>query len=138
MATIAKIAVAAATYAIDRPFDYLVPDALADTLKPGMRVAVPFGNGNRVSEGIVLSCVEQELSETARVKPILSQLDQDPMLAPEFIQLALWMRDRYFCTVYDAARAMLPAGLWFSLKDCWRIKKGTDGYPVKRIYKGCY
>lgn len=126
MATIAKIAVAAATYAIDRPFDYLVPDELAVTLKPGIRVAVPFGNGNRVSDGIVLSCVNQEPPENVKLKSVLVQLDQEPMLEPEFIQLALWMRDRYFCTVYDAARIMLPAGLWFSLKDCWKLAPNVD------------
>ena len=126
MATIAKIAVAAATYAIDRPFDYLIPEELIATLKPGMRVAVPFGNGNRVSDGIVLSCGEQELPKQTKLKAVLSQLDQEPMLEPEFIQLALWMRERYFCTVYDAARIMLPAGLWFSLKDCWKLAPNVD------------
>jgi primosomal protein N' (replication factor Y) len=40
--------------------------------------------------------------------------------------MAIWMRDQYFCTVYDAARAILPAGLWFSLKDCWRLADGVD------------
>lgn len=126
MAKIAKIAVAAATYAIDRPYDYLVPRELEDSLRPGMRVAVPFGAGNRTSDGIVLSCAEQEPTEEVKLKAVLAQLDQDPMLGPEFIQLALWMRERYFCTVYEAARIMLPAGLWFSLKDCWKIAPGID------------
>ena len=126
MATIAKIAVAAATYAIDRPFDYLVPDELIGTLTPGMRVAVPFGNGNRVSDGIVLFCAEQGVPEKPKLKTILSQLDANPVFDGEFLQLALWMRDRYFCTVYDAARIMLPAGLWFDLKDCWKIASGVD------------
>ena len=126
MAKIAKIAVATATYAIDRPYDYLVPEDLAHSLLPGMRVAVPFGAGNRVSDGIVLSCAEQEPPEGVRLKAILAQLDREPMLGSEFIQLALWMRERYFCTVYDAARIMLPAGLWFSLKDCWKIAPGVD------------
>ena len=126
IATIAKIAVAAATYAIDRPFDYLVPPELAGTLKPGMRVAVPFGKGNRVSDGIVLSCAVRETAETKQLKSILTQLDPEPMLEPELIQLALWMREHYFCTVYDAARIMLPAGLWFSLKDCWKLAPNVD------------
>lgn len=126
MAYIAKIAVASATYAIDRPYDYLIPEELVETLKPGMRVAVPFGAGNRVSDGIVLSCKEQAVPEDKRLKFILAQLDRDVMLGEDFIHLALWMRDRYFCTVYDAARIMLPAGLWFSLKDCWRIVPGVD------------
>lgn len=126
IATIAKIAVAAATYAIDRPFSYLIPSELADTLKPGMRVAVPFGKGNRVSDGIVLSCSAQEFPEKVGLKTILTQLDQEPMLDPELIKLALWMRERYFCTVYDAARIILPAGLWFSLKDCWKLAPNVD------------
>ena len=43
----AKIAVAAATYWVDRPFDYRIPPALADKVVPGVRVVVPFGGGNR-------------------------------------------------------------------------------------------
>ena len=55
----ARIAVSAATYAIDRPYDYRVPEALQPALQPGVRVFVPFGKGNRVTEGIVLSLVEE-------------------------------------------------------------------------------
>jgi len=92
-----------------------------------MRVAVPFGAGNRSSDGIVLSCQEYPvLPSDKKLKCVIAQLDQEPMLCEEFLRLALWMRDRYFCTVYDAARIMLPAGLWFSLKDCWRIAPGID------------
>ena len=126
MAYIAKIAVAAATYAIDRPYDYLIPPELADTLRPGMRAAVPFGAGNRTSDGIVLSCREEQPPEKVKLKYILAQLDEKPMMDVGAIRLALWMRERYFCTVYDAARIMLPAGLWFELKDCWRVAEGVD------------
>ena len=121
----AKIAVSAATYAIDRPYDYLVPEDLRPTLKVGMRVAVPFGSGNRSSDGIVLSLGDTEDSDI-RLKPIVAQLDTEPMLDDSSIKLALWMREQYFCTVYDAARVMLPSGLWFSLKDCWRVVEGVD------------
>ena len=51
----AKVAVARAVYAIDKPYDYLVPAELEGVLAPGMRVLVPFAAGNRTSEGIVLS-----------------------------------------------------------------------------------
>ena len=124
MARIAKIAVSAATYAIDKPYDYLIPPKLADDLRPGMRAAVPFGAGNRVSDGIVLALGERE--DTAKLKYVLALLDEEPVLDPEAVQLALWMREHYFCTVYDAMRVMLPTGLWFSLKDCWRIAPGVD------------
>ena len=124
VAGIAKIAVSAATYAIDKPYDYLIPPALADTLRPGMRVAAPFGAGNRVSDGIVLALGERE--DTQKLKYVLALLDEEPVLDPGFVRLALWMREHYFCTVYDAMRAMLPTGLWFSLKDVWRLAPGVD------------
>ena len=122
---LAKIAVASATYAIDRPYDYLVPEELADRIQPGMRVLVSFGAGNRRTDGIVLALGSQEPDGEKR-KTILALLDDAPMLEPELLKLALWMREQYFCTVYDAARAMLPSGLWFSLKDCWKLADGVD------------
>ena len=109
---VAKIAVAAATYWIDRPYDYLVPEEWAEKIQPGMRVYVPFSQGNRRSEGIVLAL--REHSEFGKLKSILTVLDEEPILTQEQIQLALFMRERFFCTVYDAVKAILPAGLWFT------------------------
>jgi primosomal protein N' (replication factor Y) (superfamily II helicase) len=108
---IAKIAVAAANYSIDKPYDYLVPDSMTDLICPGMRVSVPFSRGNRRSEGIVLGLTDS--SEYERLKPIESCLDREPMLSEQQLKLALWMHDRLFCTVYDAVRTILPAGCWF-------------------------
>ena len=125
MPYIAKLAVAAAPFSIDRPYDYLVPKQLEHSLLPGMRVAVPFGRGNRVSDGIVLWVGHAE-QVSEKLKSIMAQLDDVPMLQKEDLHLALWMREQYFCTVYDAARAILPAGLWFSLKDTWKLTSGVD------------
>lgn len=108
---IAKIAVAAANYSIDKPYDYLIPESMAEVVAPGMRVTVPFSRGNRRSEGIVLALSDN--SEYENLKPIESCLDKEPMLTPSQLKLALWMHDRLFCTVYDAVRTILPAGCWF-------------------------
>ena len=123
--TVAKIALQAATYAIDKPYDYQVPPELLDTLRPGMRVVVPFGAGNRRTEGIVLA-LEGGYPDDPRRKSILTVLDEEPVLDGEALRLALWMRERWFCTVYDAAQAMLPAGLYFSLQDRWKLAPGVD------------
>ncbi len=108
---IAKIAVSAATYWIDKPYDYLIPEEYADKAYAGMRAFVPFGKGNRRSEGIILSVCER--SDCSVLKPIIALPDNEPVLSEEQIKLALFMRERFFCTVYDAVKAMLPAGLWF-------------------------
>ncbi len=108
----AKIAVSELTYWLDRPYDYLVPSAYHDSLKPGMRVYVPFSRGNRRAEGIVLSVSDKADYESP--KAIISVLDEEPVLTKAQLELAFWMRERFFCTVYEAVRAILPAGLWFS------------------------
>lgn len=124
-AVIAKIALAAAAYAIDRPYDYLVPAELEGRAVPGVRVLVPFGRGNKRTEGIVLA-LSGELPEGKRLKEVFAVLDDAPVLDKQSLKLCLWMRERYFCTVYDAARAMLPAGLWFSIRDSYHIASGVD------------
>ena len=108
---VAKIAVSAANFAIDKPYSYRVPEEM--NLQPGQRVQVPFGRGNRRCEGIVLAV---ETGEEAQLKPVECCLDPEPVLSPVRLKLAAFLRDRYFCTFYEAARAMLPAGLWFQAK----------------------
>lgn len=121
---LAKVALSAATFAIDKPYDYLLPDELRESAAPGMRVLVPFGAGNRRIEGVILALGQGQ--RNAKLKAVIALLDDNPVLDSESIQLALWMRERYFCTVYEAARAMLPAGLYFSLQDQYHIAKGVD------------
>ena len=107
----AKIAVSAANYTIDKPYDYRISEQFESAVVPGMRVFVPFGKGNRVSEGIVLS--KAETSDYPNCKELIRPADPEPLLTPDQLRLALFMRERYFCTVYEAVRAMLPAGYWF-------------------------
>ena len=86
----ARIAVSAAAFAIDRPYDYLVPEELQSVIQPGIRVFVPFGKGNRVTEGIVLSLAEE--SGYPECKEILRTADSEPLISREQLRLALFMR----------------------------------------------
>jgi len=121
---IAQVALKAATYAIDRPYSYRIPPALEGRVRPGMRVLVPFGAGNRRTDGVVLRLSERE--PEGKIKELLTVLDDEPLLDEQELMLALWMRERFFCTVYEAVRTMLPAGLWFSIRDSWNIAPGVD------------
>ncbi len=109
---IAKIAVAAATFAIDKPYSYRIPDGMS--VQPGVRVQVPFGRGNRRTEGVVLTV---EPGEDQDLKAIDLLLDETPVLTQQMLRLAAFMRERYFCTFYEALRGMLPSGLNFQAKN---------------------
>lgn len=117
MTQIAKVAVAAATYAIDKPYDYLVPSGME--LSVGCRVTVPFGRGNRTAEGMVLQ-LRQEVPAKP-LKAIRSLLDRESVLSEKEIRLALWMRQRYFCTFYDALHTILPAAVWYRYREIWSL-----------------
>ena len=119
MPTVAKLAVQAATYAIDKAYDYLLPDELPGQV--GCRVLVPFGRGNRLSEGMILS-----LSQSAPDKPlkaVRSLLDDEPVVTEKELRLALWMSRRYFCTFYDALHTILPAAVWYRYREIWSLRQ---------------
>ena len=113
---IAKIAVSAANFAIDKPYSYAIPMGMR--LVPGMRVMVPFGRSNRRAKGIVIS-VEEGSQEG--LKPVDQSLDDAPLLSDTMLRLAAFVSQRYFCTFYEAVSAMLPAGLWFDTKDSFSL-----------------
>ena len=122
----AKLALGAATFAIDRPYDYLVPPTLADAILPGMRVLTPFGRGNKVVDGLVLALEQSEDKPRLGLKTVLALLDETPVLREGELKLCLWMARRYFCTVYQSAKAMLPTGLWFSVRDTVCMAAGVS------------
>ena len=126
---IGKIAVSAANFAIDKPYSYWIPRDM--TLAPGQRVTVPFGRGNRRAEGVVLS-VEEGSREG--LKTVEAVLDESPLLSPLQLRLAAFLRERYFCTFYDACRAILPAGLWFDTKAVYSLTE-TREWKEKTIRK---
>ena len=118
-ADMVKVAVSAAPYSIDKPYSYLVPESLAAAAVPGVRVMVPFGRGNKESEGLILARVQEP--KLPGSKALRQVLDPEPVLDKAGIDLALWMRGRYFCTVFEAVRTILPAGLWYGLREIWSL-----------------
>ena len=123
---IASIAVSAANFAIDKPYSYAVPQGMV--LAPGMRVQVPFGRGDRSCEGVVLSL--QEGPEEG-LKAVTCPLDSESLLGDNMLRLAAFMRSRYFCTYFDAVRAMLPAGVWFQSKQVFSLTEDKSWQQAK-------
>ncbi len=129
MEQVAQIAVSAAVYAIDKPYSYLIPPGM--TVSVGQRVMVPFGRGNRVTEGIVLALGD---GGEAELKCVIQVLDSEPVLDEQMLRLAAFVRERYFCTFYEAIRAVLPAGLWFQIRDTYTLapEKPWEGKTIRQ------
>lgn len=115
----AKIAVDNTAYHFDMAYDYLVPSRLQPAAAEGCRVLVPFGGGNRTRQGIILELTHGQPFQNS--KEILEVLDEKPLLPPEMLKLAVWMKERCFCTLFDAIKAMLPSGLQYKLAVFYRL-----------------
>ena len=118
---VAKIAVEQTAFHFDKLYDYTVPDRLGD-VPCGSRVLVPFGGGNRRRQGILMAY--DEAAEVEKLKPVAAVLDAQPLLSPEMLDLVVWLRERTFCTYFDAVRAMLPTGLYMRIRPVYRTAAG--------------
>lgn len=105
---IATVAVEKTFFNLDSDYDYYVSDRDVNNIKVGMMVKVPFGNGNRLRDGIVLKLYT---AINSKLKEINSLVGNAPVLSDEMIKLALWLKERCFCTTYDCLKQMLPRGL---------------------------
>ncbi|MGN0687754.1 MAG: primosomal protein N' [Oscillospiraceae bacterium] len=121
---IALVAVENTSYSFDALFSYVIPDELRSAVQPGIRVAVPFGRGNKSRIGLVFDTSE---GDTSKLKALLYAADEKPCISAEQLRLCRWLRDTTFCTYFDAFRAIYPPGLSLSLKTHYRINAEFSG-----------
>ncbi len=119
MELVAKVAVDRATYRFDQPFDYRIPASLRDAAKPGCRVLVPFGKGGQ-RQGVLLAVGEPE-DGTLSLKSLVQVLDPQPLLSEEMIRLVYWLKERYFCTLFEAVKLLLPGGLYWKVQPSYSL-----------------
>lgn len=100
---IATVAVDNTFFSFDTDYDYILPNEFEAYV--GSRVNVPFGKGNTVRSGIIIS-IKQDDNNNTQLKSIVEVLDRP--LSDEMVSLALWMKERCFCTTYDCLKQMLP------------------------------
>lgn len=104
---IATVAVENTFFSAGDDYDYYVPESLEKKIKCGSRVTVPFGRGNTKRHGIV---VKLYYAMNSQLKDILNVDDKTNTLSDEMVSLALWLKERCFCTTYDCLQQMLPRG----------------------------
>ncbi len=105
---IATVAVEKTFFNFDSDYDYYVPEELKSAVSIGTRVKVPFGKGNVLRYGIVVKLFE---AINGGLKEISSVSSKTPVLSDEMVALALWLKERCFCTTYECLKQMLPRGI---------------------------
>lgn len=129
---VARVAVENTVFSFDKAFNYVVPKSLSTTCKAGVRVLVPFGRGDRKRQGIIM---EMLTSETDNLKSIISVLDDEPVMSEEMLRTAEFMKEHYFCTLYDAVKTMLPAGINYRLTTVYGAKELADDVQIEDAEK---
>lgn len=119
-AMLVGVALDKTTYSFDKVYDYLVPEQLAYKVKAGCRVTVPFGRSNYKRQAMVIYTKTEEIN-TAKYKPIIALLDEQPVLSQELIGLIDFMKNRCYCTMYDCIRVMLPAGINYKINAMYSV-----------------
>lgn len=112
---LAGVAVQNVSYSIDKTYDYLVPEHLQKQISVGGRVLVSFGRTTTLRQAVVISVRKADSEELdksrVKMKEIAAVLDEKPLFTPEMIRLGEYMRDHTFCTLFDALKTMVPAGI---------------------------
>ncbi len=101
--------------AADAAFDYLVPDNLWP-VRPGERVEVPFGRGNKRQVGFCVAAdVPLEKSfgggNRRRLKEVIRKVDDEPLLDGELLKLGEWISSYYVCPLGQVLAAMVPGAV---------------------------
>ena len=90
--------------------DYLVPDAMRETLQPGCRVRVPLGRGNRSVVGYCVRIEDRPIGPR-RLKPIARAIDRKSLLSPAMLRLTEWIAEHYLCPMSTVLEAVVPSGV---------------------------
>ncbi len=123
---VASVAVEKTVYHFDKLFDYKVPKSLETLVSKGKRVYVPFGKGNGLRQAVVFSVDKANSADVENLKEIKQVLDKTPVLTEEMLELALFIKDRCFCTIFDGIKAMLPAGLTFKFRLSYKLSEKSQ------------
>lgn len=111
---IAKILINTSVNSLNKVYDYIIPEMLEDIAIVGKRVAVSFGRGKELEEGIIVKIEEKTKNEIEnnkyKLKEIVQVLDECSYIDEKRLKLAKYISYLYFCNVYDALKLMLPPG----------------------------
>ena len=93
---------------VDRPFQYKIPQELSEAIYPGVRVRVPFGNGNKEKAGYVVDLSDRADYPEEKIKFITAVDEKGITAESSQIQIAYWLKRQYGSTMITALKTVLP------------------------------
>ena len=116
---------------LDRLFTYTIKEDFIDIIQEGMRVIIPFGRGNKIIQGLVVSVVDH-INAEYKLKEIIDLLDNKPIISKELIELSLWMKEEYLSTYLSAFQPVLPPGDYKKVNSFVKlVGKGTGNHSLE-------
>ncbi len=123
---IAAVAISNTSFGYDKRYKYLVPVELDGQVTEGIRVLVPFGNGNRKRVALVLRVDNAEGQDLSKFKPMHSIIDKEPLIGKEMLDLLFWIRETTLCTYFEAFRTLIPTGLSVNFAQKYELCKDNS------------
>ncbi|MDR2932845.1 MAG: primosomal protein N' [Oscillospiraceae bacterium] len=121
----ADIVVENAAFGFDHAYSYAIPDDLDGIARPGCRVRVPFGRGDKTRTGMILSTAQAE-TPGRNIKAVAAVLDAEPLLDEQGLVLLRYLKEQTFCTWFDALRLLIPAGIDIKPRYIYSLSPGYD------------
>lgn len=129
----AQVIIKTINQSIDKIFEYNIPDEFQN-ISLGTRVKVPFGRGNKLIEGYIVGFCGNTDFDKDKIKSINSVCDSYPVFTPETIELAKWMKEKYYCTLTECLQCIMPSSKSLDMKSKVKYVKLVD-IPTDYINK---
>ncbi len=114
---------------VDRLFTYKIEAEMTHIVKEGMRVVIPFGRGNKLIKGLVVS-IEENIEVKFKTKSITDVLDDKPLISNNLILLSLWIKDRYLASYLDSFQPCLPPGDFKEVNTIVELMEDYEGFGL--------
>ncbi len=122
---LALVAVENVAYHFDILYKYFIPDELKDEIVTGMRVLVPFGKSRAVKrQGVVFEICPCD--DASKYKAVITVLDEKLLISSEMLEIACFLKERTFCTYFEAVKVQIPAGLTYKTSVSYFAKENLS------------
>lgn len=122
---------------VDRPFQYIIPQELADAVYPGVRVRVPFGKGNQDKTGYVVDILEETDYPVEKLKTITSVDEKGISAEGSQIQIAYWLKRQYGSTMITALKTVLPVKQKLKQQEKKKVTATVSHEKLPELIEAC-